>query len=240
MRSALLTLISAMVTIACTPAEEPAAAVTSDVVEDVAAPTELPPSDARAAEHREEVCAPSCPLSRCGAGDGCEGSCPACPATENCADCALKLHVLEQQETGGVVTRVTLALDYAPGEQMERPRLAEFRVATLGTARWLSVTAGAAVEAAGKSLAPDPQSGEPFQVLADGTLRVVVLSDNDQRIDAGRLLELELLLGAPFEPPTEPVVVRLTHDEPIFAPPASDILDPAVLTPLAFWPPEAD
>lgn len=200
---------------------------------------EPPPDLPAAPDAGPNACLPVCPLSACANNDGCQSLCPPCPSTLSCADCLLRLSIIDTTEKAGVVSQVRLALDYFPTDLTPLPRVADIRLRAQGAHKWLDVQPGQALNDAQKSLAGAPDTGSPYQLLEDGVIRVVVLSDNsNDHIGAGRLLTWDLLLGAPFAPPTEPVVIRLIRDEPIFAPPEADVNAPAITTLIAIWPPE--
>ena len=187
-----------------------------------------------------DACAPVCPLAACGADDGCGGLCPPCPAAVSCADCALRLEIASTEESGGFVRRVALALVYDPPAQAPGPTTAEVRLGIAGPGRVVGLAVGDPVTAADKTLAPDPNTGAAWRVEADGTVRIVMLSNQTvEAVGAGTLWTYDVLIGAAFEPTSEPVVLWIRRDgDPIFAPPGADqvVADPAVQAPVAVWP----
>ncbi len=199
-----------------------------DGTADSAAPSELP------------TCTPTCPLSACGADDGCDAPCPACPAAVSCGDCALRLEVTDSVQTDGVIRRLSLSLIYDPPDGAPGPTTAEVRLGIAGPARVVGLDVGAPLAAADKTLALSPDSGATYHVEADGTVRAVVLSNRTvQPVGAGVWWTYDVLLGGAFEAPTEPVALWLRRDgDAIFAPPAADavIADPAAEAPVAVWP----
>ncbi|PKN56753.1 MAG: hypothetical protein CVU56_14570 [Deltaproteobacteria bacterium HGW-Deltaproteobacteria-14] len=187
-----------------------------------------------------DACAPACPVAACAADDGCGGLCPPCPAAVSCADCALRLEIAGAEEAGGVVRRVALALVYDPPPQAPGPTTAEVRLGVTGPGRVVGVAVGDAVTAADKSLAADPSTGAAWGVEADGTIRVVMLSNQTvEAVGAGTLWTYDVLIGGAFEPASAPVVFWIRREgDPIFAPPGADqvVADPAVQAPVAVWP----
>lgn len=182
----------------------------------------------------EDACEPLCPLARCGADDGCHGTCPPCPSELSCATCPLALRVIERS---GAFLRV--ALDFAPAAGAALPALADLRVAVSGDATLLDLSLGEPVTAAGKAPFSEPRTGGPWQVLADGTIRVSLGSvANGDPIGGGRWLVYRFRLGGAFEPLAAPVTLRLQTGEPIFAPPeaASQLWGHAIDQPVAVWP----
>ena len=194
-----------------------------------------------AADGEDPPCPTVCPLAQCGADDSCGGVCAACPSDVSCPECALRLEIVDAQESGGVVTRLTLALVFDPPEGAVLPTSAEVRLRVQGVAKVLGLEVGPPIGAAHKQLAADPQTGGPFQLGADGTVRVVVLStDQHLGIGAGTWWTWDVRLGGAFEPPTEPVVLSLIRDgDPMFAPPGAEavVADPATGDPVVVWPP---
>ena len=182
------------------------------------------------------VCQPDCPLSRCGTEDGCGALCAPCPSGVTCADCRLRLEILDRQDSGERLSLATLAVEYAPDAADPRPTLAEIRLRITGPASVADVRAGEPLETAGKALALDPDRGRPWIEGVGGLVRIVVLAtDNTETISGGRWMEISLRGSFSEEP--GPVVVRFEHDEPIFAPPPAEATlgDPALTDPIALW-----
>jgi len=182
------------------------------------------------------VCSPDCTAALCEQPDGCGEPCGPCPSAESCAGCPLRLSVVDQVEQDGLLTEVTLALDYDAPPEKPLPGMADIRLAVSGPVVLQSVGLGPPVMDAEKDLYVDPETGKPFSVLSDGTHQVLVFSTaNTDRVGAGRWLLFRFL----FKPPadagglpwyTEPAVFRLLDRDGIFAPPPAD----AVLWTLEF------
>lgn len=186
-----------------------------------------------------DVCQSVCPVTACGLDDGCGASCPACPSTVSCVDCALRLELTPTKVVAGVVRRASLALVYDPPAGAVGPSTAEIRLAIDGPASLAGLDVGAPISEADKSLSTDGATGLPYRIEPDGTVRVVVLSTaNVNTIGGGVWWTWDLLLGEAFAAPTAPVVLWLRHDGPLFAPPAAelDVADPRTFQPVAVWP----
>ncbi len=190
----------------------------------------------------EPVCVPACPLAACAADDGCAGLCAPCPVSVSCDDCPLRLEVVDRVVQDGIVRRFSVALSYLPEDGDPLPELADVRIGVAGPVKLLSVTAGQPLLDAGKELLGDPNTGEDFQILAEGSvIRVVIASvDTVHTIGAGEWLRYELRLGGAFEVADEPAVLSLLRGEPIFAPPPAEatLWGPGLDQPVAVWPDE--
>ncbi len=194
----------------------------------------LESNDAPAAEHPPVVaqgcepycepvqCAPVCSVAQCAQDDSCSGACGACPAAWSCDDCPLLLSVVETRVVDGLIREVVVALDYQPEENDARPALADLRFVVEG-GEPVSVALAPTVLDAGKVLHVDPETGRPFRMLADGTVRLLVFSTSSStRIPGGRWLFLKV--RAPYGADgSVPIAVSLVEREAIFAPADADL-----------------
>ncbi|MEZ4269421.1 MAG: hypothetical protein R3F39_23930 [Myxococcota bacterium] len=213
-------------------AGEGADAADADLATEVA--VEVAAGDGVSDRGADDACAAQCPLARCGADDGCGGSCAPCPSEVSCPSCPLVLRVIERSPPF-----LRLALDFEPADGAALPSLADLRLAITGDATLLELGVGEPITAAGKAPFADPRTGGPWQELGDGTIRVSLGSvANDEPIGGGRWLVYRFRLGGAFTPLEAPVTLRLSTDEPVFAPPgaASQLWGQAIEAPVAVWP----
>lgn len=115
--------------------------------------------------------------------------------------------------------RVDLAIEFYPSEFEPRPRIMDFRLVANAQIFLIEATAGAALNAAEKSLWLNADTGQPWRRLQDGSYQLLVLSNNDQRIGEGRLLELHLSLSE-----ARPVAFALVKRADTFAPADADLV----------------
>ena len=167
------------------------------------------------------VCYPDCRDKACGDDDGCGQPCEPCASATGCSDCPLRLSVIDDgAATGGLVT---VALDYLPEESMSQPREAEIVLSVQGELEIIDVVTGQAVLDSNKDLASDPSSGKPWSQPSPDRLRFVILSASSiDTIGAGRLFEIQLRPGKPFEPHKMPLAIAVVDRDGIFAPPPAD------------------
>ncbi len=184
------------------------------------------------------ACQPTCTLASCGASDGCGGTCAPCPQDVSCAGCPLVLSVVERTESAGALRWVTLGLDYTAADGAEQPGLADLRLRVSGPAHLAGVALGEALVAADKQLFADPYSGQPFHVLADGTLQFLVLGTTGAKpIGSGHWLVVRFELPAPLPAGYDPLVVGLIKREQTLTPPSADqaLWGAAIDTPVVVW-----
>lgn len=189
------------------------------------------------------VCQPQCSLTACEQPDGCEGECGPCNSAENCTDCPLQLTVVEQVVNEGLVTELTLAVDYLPAPGKVFPTMADLRIHVSGPAELKSVGLAPAVTEAEKELFTDPDTGKPFRILEDGVHQILVFSTaNTNPIMTGRWFLLRFKIGPKSSSEANswtnaPALFSLVEREEILAPPSAD----AVLwgggysTPVVVW-----
>ena len=174
------------------------------------------------------LCVPACDAATCLKPDGCGEACGPCGNAVNCTTCALQLSVVDQQVTDGLLTEVTLALDYLPAEGQPLPSMADIRLSVSGPVRLKQVGLSEAVMAAGKELYVSPDTGKPFQVMADGVHQLLLFSTgNTNVITPGRWLLLRFAFGPVSAAEaahwaTSPAVIALVSREEILAPPGAD------------------
>ncbi|MBD90416.1 MAG: hypothetical protein CL940_08770 [Deltaproteobacteria bacterium] len=185
------------------------------------------------------VCAPACEGQWCTDSDGCDGDCGPCPNDQNCDDCVLQLHVVDQTITStGQVTDVTLGLDYVGAFSGGPATMADIRMTVDGPASLQELEVGAAITNTGKDLQVDPDTGEKTLVLPDGTLRWAVISTEDQTpLGEGRWLTMRFRMGAAFEPAQLPGVFTLRDEEVILTPGSAQaaLAGSGVTTPVVVW-----
>ena len=169
------------------------------------------------------VCQPACAGKSCVDPDGCGGTCGPCPRDVSCTDCALRLSVVEREESDGLLRSVTLAVDYEPEPGTPMPAIVALRLKIDGPARLDRVGLGEVALEAGKKLVVDPRSGRPYRVHDDGVVELMVLSPGStRRIEAGRWIFLKLTISGDGAAASGPVLVRLLPTGEVFAPPAAD------------------
>ena len=174
------------------------------------------------------ACLPACSVAACEQADGCGASCGPCPTAESCTDCVLKLSIVDHVIEDGLVSEITVALDFQPGADQPLPTMADLRLLVSGPAQLTAVGVATAVLDADKELLSDPNTGKPFRVLEGGVHQILVYSIADATpIQAGRWLLLRFRLGPESKRPAadwarEPTTIRLVQREETFAPGPSD------------------
>jgi hypothetical protein len=138
----------------------------------------------------------------------------------SCNDCALRLSLVAKETTGDNLTKIALAIDYAPSAQAPA-RMADFWVYANADVELTRVEAGPALADAGKSLFADPVSHNPWKKRPDRAYQLLALSlTNTTPIAAGRVATLEFSLNTPG-----PVPFKLVR-HPTLAPATADnVLD---------------
>ena len=178
-------------------------------------------------------CIDTCELRNWVCGVVCDTSCGTCGSTETCAaggcysenilnacpQCSLQLVVTDQTITNGLVTAVTLAVDYEPTATEPTPRMIDLYLTADETAQPLVATEGAALITAGKSLTTDSATGNAWLSTPSGDLRFFAFSaGNTNHIEAGRLFEISFLVS----PGQAGLAFALVKREENFAPPEAD------------------
>ncbi len=120
--------------------------------------------------------------------------------------------------SAGSLARVDLAIELHPSGSEPGPRIMDLRLVANAQVFLIEATAGAALNAAGKSLWLNSDTGQPWRRLQDGSYQLLVLSNNNQRIGEGRLLELRLSLSE-----ARPVAFALVKRAETFAPADADL-----------------
>jgi hypothetical protein len=184
------------------------------------------PSDACV---KPEDCDATCGSEQAGCGTVCGQECGFCGGTMSCqegkcvegvscATCSLQLKVLSKRSLAGRLLEVTVALDYAPGEQEPKPRLADFRIAANRDVQLMTVETGEALTEASKELYRDPATGARFRRHGDGSYQLMAFGlGNVEEIGAGRLATLTFAVGS-----TQALELRIVRRHQTFAPPLSD------------------
>jgi hypothetical protein len=161
-----------------------------------------------------EVCGQEC--GTCGDGEACLAG--SCQNAAGCTDCALHLTVLGKKLTDGHIGEVSLAVDYAPPEGSERPRMSDVRLRVGGDLELVAAEAGAALTAADKSLYVDDMTQQPWKKRADGSYQLLAYGfANTRTFEPGRLMVLTFRGDA-----LGPVTFSLVRRDQTFAPSTSD------------------
>ena len=174
------------------------------------------------------VCQPVCSAALCEQPGGCGADCGPCAITQSCSDCVLKLQVVDQVAKDGVLSEVTLALDFTPPDGSALPTMVDLQLRATGPAELKSLGLAPALTDAKKVLFSDPDTGRPFQKLDDDVYRILVFStSNTNTIAVGRWLLLKFKIGpkTAAEAATwalEPAVIRILQREETFAPAPAD------------------
>lgn len=160
------------------------------------------------------VCGEIC--GTCGADESCLDY--QCTRAESCADCPLKLVLVDSKTSGSKLTSVTIGLDYFPRENDPKPTLADFRLFTDSSAELVDIRTGSGLEDAEKVLFVDPNTDKPYRKRNDGSYQMLVQSQGSvKEFAAGRLLTMTFqtdVLG--------PVTFSLAKRTQTFAPLSAD------------------
>jgi hypothetical protein len=188
-------------------------------------------------------CEPSCVGQTCGEGDGCGSACGPCPTDVSCDDCVLRLSVVERERIGGVLTGVTIAIDYHPSSGTPLPGIADFRLKIQGPATVARVGLAQRLTDLGKELSVDGTTGRAWRTTAAGDTQLLLLSPSTSApITAGRVAVVRLTLGTVDNPAQMPVAVSLIEREQIFAPKVADeaLWSGGFAKPVSIWPEVSD
>jgi hypothetical protein len=151
---------------------------------------------------------------------------------------------VDQEVVDGLVTEITVALDFNPALDAPLPGMADIRFKVTCPVKLQTVGVGPAVMASEKEPLVNADTGQPFTVLANGIHQVLLFSTaNTNLIGAGRWLLLRFRfqtqegpLGMPWL--YEPAVISLVDRDEVFAPPPADfalgIID--YDAPVVIWP----
>lgn len=163
------------------------------------------------------LCGASC--GTCGTGQQCFWhKCYTPPVAESCgAGCSLRLSLVSKEVDGDNLTKVVLAIDYAPTEHAAR--MADLWLYANAELTLDRVETGPGLTSAGKSFFVDPVSHNLWRKRADRSFQLLALSlSNTNPIASGRLATLEFTLKTPSP---GPVPFKLLH-HPTFAPSSAD------------------
>lgn len=162
-------------------------------------------------------------------GDVCAwNQCYTPPVASSCEGCSLQLKVLAYSlDTDTDTLSATLAIDYTPAASEPNPRVLDVRLYANAPFVASAVRPGDALQNAGKELYTNPQTGNPWKNRGDGSKQMLVVSfTNTNRIQAGRILELDLSLDASqFDSSMAPyyyLPLKLLKREQTFAPLEAD------------------
>jgi hypothetical protein len=134
-------------------------------------------------------------------------------------DCALHLTVLNRKVVSGRITEVTLAVDYAPGDDTPRPRMADVRIRADRDVTLVSAEAGTALAQSDKELYVDDVTNQPWKVRKDGSFQLLAFgSANTTPFAAGRLLTLKFRAHE-----LNPIQFSLVRREQTLAPTDADL-----------------
>jgi hypothetical protein len=161
-----------------------------------------------------DVCGQAC--GTCGDGEACLlGSCQ--PAA-GCTDCALHLTVLDKKLNAGHIVEVRVAVEYAPAEGSERPRMADVRLRASAELELVAAEAGPALTAADKSLYVDDTTQKAWKKRADGSYQLLAYGfANTRTFEPGRLIVLTFRGDA-----LGPATFALVRRDQTFAPSVPD------------------
>ena len=186
------------------------------------------------------VCAPACPIERCGAGDACGDTCPPCPRAQSCEGCALRLHVVSRKDRPDGTESVVLGLEYRPPQGSPWPSLADLRFEISGAATLERIGVSPELVDAGKEPLADPRTGRRWRPLSDGTLQVLLASTaSAKRMAPGPWVYLTVHFRAAGDLPG-PATMRLLRRENTLAPKAADqaLWGASYGEPVVIWPGE--
>ncbi len=176
-----------------------------------------------------EKCTDTCASAGYQCGDICGESCGDCSNSESCiagscqeaiscSDCPLRLELVERSVEDRRLTRVVLAIQYAPAETEPRPRLADFRIRADRPVQLMKAEEGLALASAEKELYVDEITNNPWKVRADGSYQMLVYGyANTRSFVEGRLVTFTFELDEP-----SPVTFSFVRHEQTFAPANSD------------------
>lgn len=160
------------------------------------------------------VCGEIC--GTCDADETCLGY--QCSKAESCADCPLKLVLLDSKTSASRFTSVTIGLDYSPRENEPKPTLADIRIVADSTAELIDIQTGPGLDDADKTLFVDPNTNKPFRKRNDGSYQMLVQSkENVKEFMAGRLLVMTFGVNG-----LGPVTFSLAKRVQTFAPLSAD------------------
>lgn len=160
------------------------------------------------------VCGSDC--GECESSESCIGG--KCMQATSCADCSMRLSLVERKKTGDRLTEITLVLDYEPHESEPRPRMADLHIRANESVTLTNVAAGNALTDAGKDFFFDEITGKNWKELEDGTFRLLALSlSNSNELAAGRLATLTFSVQT-----DEAVQFSILRRTQTFAPAAAD------------------
>lgn len=174
-------------------------------------------------------CKATCESEAATCGDVCGESCGSCSGLLSCVDgrcvegvtcetCSIRLRLLDKRVEAGRLLEATIAVEYAPGAEAARPRLADLRILGDHDAKLMDVEVGDALTAAQKELYRDPATGVPFRARADGSYQIMAFAiGNTEVIEAGRIATLRFALRT-----SEPVSFGLLRRQEVLAPPLAD------------------
>jgi hypothetical protein len=147
------------------------------------------------------------------------GSCYSEAVDVSCDLCSLQVVVINKTVNNGLITAVTLAIDYQPTTTEPNPRIMDLYFKADAHAQPLTATEGAALTAASKTLSSDTVTGNSWLTTNDGHMRFLAFSaGNTNDIEAGRLLEVSFAVN----PGQSGLLFSLIKREETFAPPDAD------------------
>ncbi len=175
------------------------------------------------------ACKDTCASESASCGAVCGKECGRCDGLLSCVDarcvegvscdtCSVRMRLLDKRVSKGRLLEATIAIEYAPGSETARPRLADLRIVADRNAQLMEVTAGDALETSQKELYKDPKTGASFRAHGDGSYQIMAFSiGNTEPIQAGRIATLRFALGT-----NETVSFGLARRHEMLAPPLAD------------------
>ncbi len=162
-----------------------------------------------------QACAPSCGPDRCGQEDGCGGRC-VCEGDASCLSCPLRL---VRGLAAGAAGTVTVTVESSAVAGAPLPRLAELVISADRPVELQQVVVGPALAAARKRLHRFTDTDLPWQVTAEGHVRLMVFSGaTHDDVPPGRWLSLRFAVPGGGDQ----VTFRLVRRPDLLAPAAAD------------------
>ena len=130
------------------------------------------------------------------------------------------MSVVNKQVENGVITGLTLGVDYFPTDLEVRPRIVDIRLNIPAGLVLDNLVLGIAGTSASKDLYLDPESGAAWKVRSDGSIQALVIAlDNTNTLESGRLLTYTFSIPSPQ---AGSISVNLVKRVQTFAPPDAD------------------
>jgi len=132
----------------------------------------------------------------------------------SCAECGLKLRLIERQVLSNKIVRVKLAVDFDATSEQSGPRLVDVRVGSDHRVNLVQADAGPALTSTGKDLFVDQLTQDTWQEKPDRSYQLLAYSvTGTARVNTGRLMTLTFDLAE-----SGPVTFELLRHAQTFAP----------------------